>query len=157
MRRITKDLTDIRTGDYISISAGPKESKKFSASGEVEIVYDMYVWQATIIGPDDTPYAGGIFTLEVAFPADYPFKPPHVQFLTPIFHPNINDKGSICLDILKDKWSPSLTVGKVLVSICSLLNDPNPNDPLNGEAAELMLRNRDQFNLKAKEITSRIV
>ena len=91
---------------------------------------DMFHWQATIMGPDDSPYAGGVFFLDIHFPADYPFKPPKVHFTTRIYHCNINSNGGICLDILKDQWSPALTISKVLLSICSLLTDPNPDDPL---------------------------
>lgn len=86
----------------------------------------VFHWQAIILGPSDSPYAGGVFILNIAFPNDYPFKPPKVSFMTPIYHPNINEKGGICLDILKDSWSPALTISKVLLSICSLLTDPNP-------------------------------
>jgi len=63
-------------------------------------------------GPVDTPYHGGIFNLEVAFPSDYPFKPPKVKFVTRVFHPNVNTNGDICLDILRDNWSPALTISK---------------------------------------------
>ena len=78
----------------------------------------------------DSPYAGGVFFLSITFPTDYPFKPPKVSFTTKIYHPNINANGSICLDILRDQWSPALTISKVLLSICSMLTDPNPDDPL---------------------------
>eukprot|EP00968_Pinguiococcus_pyrenoidosus_P022691 scaffold3340_cov255-Pinguiococcus_pyrenoidosus.AAC.11 len=71
---------------------------------------------ATIMGPEDSPYAGGVFFLHIAFPADYPFKPPKVHFTTKIYHCNINSNGGICLDILKDQWSPALTVSKVRAS-----------------------------------------
>ena len=82
------------------------------------------------MGPGDSPYQGGVFLLNIHFPTDYPFKPPKCTFTTRIYHPNINSNGSICLDILK-KWMDSpLTIGKVLLSISSLLTDPNPDDPL---------------------------
>ena len=60
----------------------------------------------------DSPYAGGVFFLSIMFPTDYPFKPPKVSFTTKIYHPNINANGSICLDILRDQWSPALTISK---------------------------------------------
>uniref|UniRef100_A0A2I3HD35 E2 ubiquitin-conjugating enzyme n=1 Tax=Nomascus leucogenys TaxID=61853 RepID=A0A2I3HD35_NOMLE len=85
---------------------------------------------ATNMGPNDSPYQGSVFFLTIHFPKDYPFKPPKVAFTTRIYHPNINSNGSICLDILRSQWSPALTISKVLLSICSLLCDPNPDDPL---------------------------
>ncbi|KAL8462055.1 hypothetical protein ACS0TY_033218 [Phlomoides rotata] len=74
---------------------------------------DMFHWQATIMGPSDSPFAGGVFLVTIHFPPDYPFKPPKVSFKTKVFHPNINSNGSICLDILKEQWSPALTISKV--------------------------------------------
>ena len=65
------------------------------------------------MGPGDSPYAGGVFFVMIHFPPDYPFKPPKVQFQTKVYHPNINSQGSICLDILKEQWSPALTISKV--------------------------------------------
>ena len=82
------------------------------------------------MGPADSPFQGGLFFLNIQFPADYPFKPPKVAFTTKIYHPNINASGGICLDILTKQWSPALTISKVLLSICSLLCDANPDDPL---------------------------
>uniref|UniRef100_A0A8B9H7L4 E2 ubiquitin-conjugating enzyme n=1 Tax=Astyanax mexicanus TaxID=7994 RepID=A0A8B9H7L4_ASTMX len=73
---------------------------------------DLFHWQATIMGPSDSPYQGGVFFLTIHFPTDYPFKPPKVAFTTKIYHPNINSNGSICLDILRSQWSPALTVSK---------------------------------------------
>ncbi len=72
----------------------------------------QFHWQATIMGPGDSPYYGGVFFLAIHFPTDYPFKPPKVNFTTRIYHPNINSNGSICLDILRDQWSPALTISK---------------------------------------------
>ena len=84
----------------------------------------------TMIGPDDTPYAGGVFYLESFFPEEYPMEPPKVLFRTKIYHPNIDKLGRICLDIIKDRWSPALQLDRVLVSIQSLLADENLDDPL---------------------------
>ena len=107
------------------------------------------------MGPDDSPYSGGVFFLNIRFPPDYPFKPPKVSFTTKIYHPNINSNGSICLDILKDQWSPALTISKVLLSISSLLTDPNPDDPLVPEIANIYKHNIDQYNTTAREWTQR--
>ena len=75
---------------------------------------EIYNWQATIIGPDDSPYKGGIFFIQIFFPSDYPFKPPRLEFKTPIYHPNIYRNGSIRLDIFEEEWSPDLTINKIL-------------------------------------------
>lgn len=113
------------------------------------------MWSGTILGPMDSPYFGGIFFLNIKFPENYPFKPPTITFETPIFHPNIGTTGGICLDILKDKWSPAFTVSTLLISITSLLTDPNPRDPLNTEAAALYQRSRKEYELKAREYTAK--
>ncbi len=110
----------------------------------------MFLWDAMIIGPSDSPYTGGIFKLEIHFPTDYPFKAPKVTFLTKVYHPNISSSGTICLDILKNMWSPALTISKVLLSICSLLTDANPKDPLVAEAADLYIKDRAKFNEVAR-------
>ena len=138
--RIRKELENITADSPLNCSAGP-------------ISDDIYRWQATIIGPDDSPYKGGLFFLDIYFPADYPFKPPKVNFVTKIYHPNINSAGGICLDILKDAWSPALTISKVLLSISSLLDDPNPEDPLTPEIAHQYINNRDEYNATAQAWT----
>lgn len=115
----------------------------------------MFQWQATITGPEDSPYQGGLFSLRIQFPTDYPFKPPKVSFSTRIYHPNINSNGSICLDILRTQWSPALTIAKVLLSISSMLDEPNPDDPLVPEIARLYQTNRGEYNRLAREWTSK--
>uniref|UniRef100_A0A2K6KVY7 E2 ubiquitin-conjugating enzyme n=2 Tax=Rhinopithecus TaxID=542827 RepID=A0A2K6KVY7_RHIBE len=90
---------------------------------------NIYEWRSTILSPPGSVYEGGVFFLDITFSSDYPFKPPKVTFYIRIYHCNINSQGVICLDILKDNWSPALTISKVLLSICSLLTDCNPADP----------------------------
>ena len=114
-------------------------------------VIDNLHWIATIIGPEKTPYENGIFKLDIYFPSEYPFKAPKINFITKIYHPNISStSGSICIDILKDKWSPALTISKILLSICSMLNDPNPNDPLEISIANKFKNNYDSYIKTAK-------
>ncbi|XP_037414582.1 ubiquitin-conjugating enzyme E2-17 kDa-like isoform X1 [Triticum dicoccoides] len=141
-KRILKELKDLQKDPPTSCSAGP--------SGE-----DMFHWQATIMGPPDSPYAGGVFLVNIHFPPDYPFKPPKVSFKTKVFHPNINSNGSICLDILKEQWSPALTISKVLLSICSLLTDPNPDDPLVPEIAHMYKTDRSKYETTARSWTQK--
>ncbi|XP_078658610.1 ubiquitin-conjugating enzyme E2-17 kDa-like isoform X2 [Branchiostoma floridae x Branchiostoma belcheri] len=117
--------------------------------------HEVFHWQATIMGPADSPYQGGVFFLNIHFPTDYPFKPPKVQFTTKIYHPNINSNGSICLDILRSQWSPALTISKVLLSICSLLTDPNPDDPLVPDIARIYKTDKKKYNEQAKEWTNK--
>ena len=107
------------------------------------------------MGPDGSPYAGGIFYLDIHFSKDYPFKPPKVSFATRIYHCNINSNGAICLDVLKDNWSPALTISKVLLSIMALLTSANPDDPLVGSIADEFRHNRAEHDRKAQLWTSR--
>jgi ubiquitin-conjugating enzyme E2 D/E len=142
LKRIQRELQELGRDPPANCSAGPV--------GE-----DLFHWQATIMGPDDSPYSGGVFFLDIHFPNDYPFKPPKVTFLTRIYHCNINGNGGICLDILKDQWSPALTISKVLLSVCSLLTDPNPSDPLVPEIAQLLKTNVTQHDATARDWTSK--
>ncbi|XP_068876600.1 ubiquitin-conjugating enzyme E2 E3 isoform X2 [Aphelocoma coerulescens] len=125
-----------------SASAGPKGD-------------NIYEWRSTILGPPGSVYEGGVFFLDITFSSDYPFKPPKVTFRTRIYHCNINSQGVICLDILKDNWSPALTISKVLLSICSLLTDCNPADPLVGSIATQYLTNRAEHDRIARQWTKR--
>jgi len=140
VKRIRTELDKIQRDPPSNCSAGPAND-------------DLFKWEATIIGPVDTVYEGGIFKLDILFPERYPFKPPKIKFRTRIYHPNINSSGGICLDILKDQWSPALTVSKVLLSICSLLDEPNPDDPLVPEIADEYVNNRNVYNDTARTWT----
>nr|XP_055173358.1 ubiquitin-conjugating enzyme E2 D3-like [Nyctereutes procyonoides] len=106
------------------------------------------------MGPNDSPYQGSVFFLTIHFPTDYPFKPPEVAFTTRIYHPNINSNG-ICLDIVRSQWSPALTISNVLLSICSLLCDPNPDDPLVPEIARIYKTDRDKYNRVSRKWTQK--
>ena len=96
---------------------------------------DMMKWEAVILGPEDTDWQGGIFKLMITFGNDYPTAPPKVRFLTKMFHPNIYLNGEICLDILQNNWTPTYTAVEALLSIQSLLDDPNCKSPANPEAS----------------------
>ncbi|KAF9193419.1 hypothetical protein BGZ50_007491 [Haplosporangium sp. Z 11] len=142
MTFIQKELAEINLDPPSNCSAGPKGD-------------NLYEWVSTITGPNGSPYAAGVFFLDIHFPQEYPFKPPKIVFRTKIYHCNINSQGQICLDILKDNWSPALTISKVLLSICSLLTDPNPHDPLMVNIAHQYLTDREEHDRLAKDWTSR--
>ncbi|KAI9297400.1 putative ubiquitin conjugating enzyme E2, partial [Neoconidiobolus thromboides FSU 785] len=107
-------------------------------------------------GPPDTPYETGHFLLQLLLSKNYPFEPPKVQFKTFIYHPNIDDKGRICLDLLKSgTWSSASNIQSTLMTIYSLLRNPNPDDPLSIEAANEYKRERYIFDKKAMEFTKK--
>lgn len=105
----------------------------------------------SLAGPRDSPWEGGLFQLHVHCPADYPMKPPKVKFTTKIWHPNVGQNGDICLDLLQGQWSPALTIERLLLSIASLLTDPNPDSPMNSDAAQLYKKNRKAYDDKVRE------
>lgn len=139
-KRITKELKYLNRDRTTLYAAAPSKD-------------DPFHWTATIKGPSESPYQHGMFFLSIRFPTDYPFKPPKVTFSTKIYHPNISSKGEICLDILGTQWSPVLTVSKILLSISSLLSDPNPNNPLEPEIARIFKTDRLTYNRLAREWT----
>lgn len=140
VNRIIEEIKEFSRDPPENCSAGPLDDT------------DMDNWIAVIQGPEGSDYEGEIFELSILLPANYPFSPPKVKFITPIFHCNIKN-GTICLDILKTGWSPALTVGKVLLSITSLLYNQNPDDPLDPTAAELYKRDRGEFRKQARAFT----
>ncbi len=141
--RIQREIVQMKKNPPAGCSAGPMSDS------------NILKWNATIQGPNDSPYSGGIFNLTIEFTQEYPFQPPKVKFLTKVYHPNINSSGDICLDILKNQWSPALKVPKILLSILALLTDPNPDDPLVPEVANLYKKNRAEYEIKAREWTTK--
>lgn len=123
-RRIVKETMRLLQEPVPGISAVPDEN-------------NARYFHVIVTGPSDSPFEGGLFKLELFLPEDYPMSAPKVRFITKIYHPNIDRLGRICLDILKDKWSPALQIRTVLLSIQALLSAPNPDDPLANDVAEL--------------------
>ena len=116
---------------------------------------DLFHWTASIIGPQGSPYEGGVFFLDIHLPTDYPFKPPKVAFKTRIYHCNVNSDGAICMDVLGTGWGPAVKLFKVLQQIADLLTTPNPDNPLVPEIAQLYQSNRAKHDETAKEWTKK--
>jgi len=123
MKRLQKELRKLIVSPDAGISAFPKMD-------------NMFEWVGTVEGPTETAYEGLKFQLSLSFTSKYPMDAPTVKFITPIYHPNVDGSGNICLDILKEKWSALYEVRTILISIQSLLGEPNVDSPLNSDAAD---------------------
>ncbi|ETW28294.1 hypothetical protein PFFCH_04202 [Plasmodium falciparum FCH/4] len=124
-----KELKDIEKENVDEIDAHMKDT-------------NIFEWVGFIKGPSGTPYEGGHFILDITIPNDYPYNPPKIKFNTKIWHPNISSQtGAICLDVLKNEWSPALTIRTALLSIQALLSDPQPDDPQDAEVAKMYKEN----------------
>ncbi|KAI8466446.1 MAG: ubiquitin-conjugating enzyme/RWD-like protein [Monoraphidium minutum] len=139
-RRIIKETQRLLSEPAPGISASPSED-------------NLRYFDIMIAGPSSSPYEGGAFKLELFLPEDYPMAPPKVRFLTKIYHPNVDKLGRICLDILKDKWSPALQIRTVLLSIQALMSAPNPDDPLAENVAKHWKENEPEAIGTAREWT----
>ncbi|KAL1689305.1 ubiquitin-conjugating-protein [Schizophyllum commune] len=140
-RRIETDIMKLTTADY-----------------DLQLVNDnLQEFQVRFTGPADTPFAGGVWKIHVELPDQYPYKSPSIGFMNKIFHPNIDElSGSVCLDVINTTWSPMFDMVNVFESFLpQLLRYPNPNDPLNGEAASLLMRNPKEYDAKVKEYVQR--
>ncbi|KAG9395928.1 Ubiquitin-conjugating enzyme [Carpediemonas membranifera] len=133
-----------------------KDWKRFQADPppgvEAEIdVNHIRNWKAVILGPEDSIWQGAVLLLSIDFPDNYPTKPPHVKFVSSVFHPNIYKSGEICLDILQNNWTSVYDVAAVLTSIQSLLTDPNPASPANIEAAQLFTKDEPAYERRVRK------
>ncbi|TXT13516.1 hypothetical protein VHUM_00883 [Vanrija humicola] len=137
-KRIRKEITDLGRENLGDIRLTPNESNVFQ-------------WRAVLPGPVGSPYEGGVFEVDVRVPDDYPFSPPQLQFLTKVYHCNIASTGVICEFLLKTAWSPALSLYKVVLSLSSLLTDPNPGDPLVPAIAQEYKKNRKKHDETARE------
>jgi ubiquitin-conjugating enzyme E2 A len=136
-RRLMNDLKSLQKEE--TLVASPRDD-------------NIMIWDAVLPGPDDTPWEGGLFNLVLTFSDEYPNQPPRVKFTTPgVFHPNVYTNGDICLDILKSSWSPAYDVRMLLLSIQSLLAEPNPASAANAEAAELITSNRTAYEARVRK------
>jgi ubiquitin-conjugating enzyme E2 C len=123
-KRLQKELMELMMSDIQGISAFPDND-------------NLFQWIATVQGADQTVYEGLEFQLLLKFSQNYPFDAPVVSFITPCYHPNVDTHGTICLDTLKENWSAINTASTVLLSIQSLLDNPNIHSPLNSHAAAM--------------------
>ncbi|KDQ07542.1 hypothetical protein BOTBODRAFT_38739 [Botryobasidium botryosum FD-172 SS1] len=137
VKRIYREISDLKKEDMGKMTLAPTEAS-------------MFEWKGTIPGPEGSVYEGGMFNLTITIPNDYPFTSPRVMFTTRIYHMNISPQGNICLDILKTNWSPALSLFKVMLSISSLLTDPNPKDPLVPSIASEYTRRRAAHDQTAR-------
>ncbi|XP_044738027.1 ubiquitin-conjugating enzyme E2 L3 [Chrysoperla carnea] len=142
-RRLQKELGDIR-------NSGLKSFRDIHVD-ETNIL----TWQGLIV-PDNPPYNKGAFKIEINFPAEYPFKPPKINFKTKIYHPNIDEKGQVCLPILSaENWKPATKTDQVIQALVALVNDPEPEHPLRADLAEEFLKDRKKFSKNAEEFTKK--
>ena len=127
---------------------------------------DYYKWSVLFTGPEDTIFEGGFFFFFFTFPEDFPQNPPEMKFITEMFHPNIYKDGKVCISILhspgvdifndqekaEERWRPSLGVEQILISVISMLNDPNCDSPANIDAAVMFRNNRKEYEKKVRQL-----
>ncbi|XP_077534043.1 ubiquitin-conjugating enzyme E2 L3 [Haemaphysalis longicornis] len=142
-RRLQKELADLR-------KSGTKAFRDIQVDES-----NILTWQGLIV-PDNCPYNRGAFRIEINFPAEYPFKPPKITFRTKIYHPNIDEKGQVCLPIISaDNWKPATKTDQVIQALIALVNDPEPEHPLRADLAEEYSKDRKKFLKNAEEFTKK--
>ncbi|XP_017287743.1 ubiquitin-conjugating enzyme E2 L3 [Kryptolebias marmoratus] len=142
-RRLGKELEDIR-------KSGMKHFRNIQVDES-----NVLMWQGLIL-PDLAPYDKGAFRIEISFPAEYPFKPPKITFKTKIYHPNIDEKGQVCLPIISvENWKPATRTSQVIQCLVALVNTPQPDHPLRADLAEEYTKDRGKFLKNAEEFTKK--
>lgn len=143
--RLMSDLKTMKQNPPEGVSASPLTDE------------NLHVWGGTIFGPDDTPWEGGIFSMRLTFPEQYPDKPPRVRFTSEMFHPNIYPDGTLCMDLIQDNWSPIYSVSSIMLAIRSLLTDPNCASPANPEAAHLYQTDKKGYSRRVRRVAEKSV
>mmetsp|Transcript_14524 Transcript_14524/g.41367 ORF Transcript_14524/g.41367 Transcript_14524/m.41367 type:complete len:197 (-) Transcript_14524:106-696(-) len=147
----------MRPNDRSRVQKEIKDILKDTASGvTVELREENSIQEmiGSLSGPKDTPYEGGLFYVDIKLDDQYPFAPPKMKFITKVWHPNISSaSGAICLDVLKDQWSPALTIKTAMLSLQALLSTPEPNDPQDAVVAKQYLTDKASFDQTAKQWT----
>lgn len=132
-KRLQNELMQLMVSDTPGISAFPVSDA------------DLLNWTGTLTGPEGTVYEDLTFKISLAFPQNYPYTAPTIKFISPMWHPNVDMSGNICLDILKEKWSAVYNVQTILLSLQSLFGEPNNKSPLNAQAAQLWDTDMDEY------------
>jgi ubiquitin-conjugating enzyme E2 G1 len=149
---IKRQLTDLMKSPPEGISVGPKDD-------------NLFVWEVLMVGPPGTLYEGGFFKATLKFPDDFPNSPPEMRFSSEMWHPNVYPDGKVCISILHppgtdrfnlqesadERWRPILGVEQVLISVLSLLNEPNGDSPANIDAAKMMREDKKEFRKKVRK------
>lgn len=143
LRRLQKELNDIQHGLLPSFC-------------QIEVSEtNVHLWKG-LITPENPPYNKGAFKIEIIFPQEYPFKPPKIMFLTKIYHPNVDDKGEVCLPIINaENWKPATRAHQVIEALVKLIDDPEPEHSLRPELAEEFIKDRKKFMKMADEFTKK--
>jgi len=136
--RIMRDYRELVTEPLDGVYAFPQDD-------------DVMSWDAIITGPEDTIWEGGVMHLRIKFEEDYPIHAPLIVFVTPMYHPNIYSNGKICLSVLQSDWSQAFSIKTIMISIRSLLTDPNPSDPANPKAAQVYLQDRHMYEMLVRK------
>ncbi|KAF4555122.1 Ubiquitin-conjugating enzyme-like protein 13 [Elsinoe fawcettii] len=151
-KRLFSEYKHLSTDPPEGITAGPVSED------------DMFVWEALIEGPEGTPFEGGVFPAELKFPRDYPLMPPTMKFTCDLWHPNVYPNGAVCISILhppgddpnhyelaSERWSPIQSVEKILISVMSMLAEPNDESPANVDAARMWRERRTEYEKRVRQ------
>ena len=146
-----------RAADTLYLFSFPRNTNTQGCSASPHSDDNLFVWSATICGPQDSPWEGGIFSLRLTFSDSYPASAPRVRFVSEMFHPNIYPDGTLCMDTIQEQWSPVHSVASLLTSVRSLLCDPNVNSPANPQAAKMLVEEEKEYNKRVRRLARKTI